>query len=54
MFCEQCGNEFFKSKSFKKNGKEYVKCPFCHFENEREDRRKKKNTRKDYTRGENR
>lgn len=41
MFCEQCGNEFFQKKTFKKDGKEYVKCPFCHYENEAEFRKKK-------------
>lgn len=45
MFCEQCGNEFFRKNTFKKDGIEYVKCPYCRYENEVEYNKKKKNKR---------
>ena len=41
MFCEQCGNEFHKSKSFKIDDKEYVRCPFCGYKNEKEPTKRK-------------
>ena len=41
MFCEQCGNEFFRKNTFNKDGKEYVRCPYCRYVNEVEPNKKK-------------
>lgn len=35
ILCEQCGNEFYKGKIVKKDDKEYLSCPYCHYLNEK-------------------
>ena len=41
--CEQCGNEFYRGKLIKKeNGKEYIICPYCRYENRKMFRKRNK------------
>ena len=54
MLCEQCGNEFYKNKYYNKDGKSYVRCPFCGFENEKTYSKKNKKNKKNFSRGEDR
>lgn len=42
ILCEQCGNEFLGGKLIEKNGKKYIKCPYCDYGNKRVYKRKRK------------
>ena len=48
IVCEQCGNEFNRGQLVKKDDKEFIRCPFCKYDNKRIYRkRKKRGTRSD-------
>ena len=43
IICEQCGNEFYRGRLVKKeDGKEYIVCPYCRYENRKIFRNRKK------------
>lgn len=45
--CEQCGNEFYWGKPVEKeDGKKYIQCPYCGYNNRRVFKKKKKRSTK--------
>ena len=42
ILCEQCGNEFRRGNMIERDGKKYIKCPYCNYGNKPLYRRKKK------------
>lgn len=42
ILCEQCGNDFYRGKLIKKEEGDYIKCPYCGYENKRKYYKRKK------------
>ena len=42
IMCEQCGNEFQRGTLVKIEDKQYIRCPYCGYDNKRIYRKRKK------------